>query len=56
MIDTGELKRMITNSDGDIRVYLRNVVKGINALQNEVATLKAENARLQEQIDGGKES
>jgi hypothetical protein len=50
MIDVTELKRMMTNAYGDQKVFLGNILAGINALENENRRLKKDNEKLLEQL------
>ena len=50
MIDTLELKRMMTNASGDQKTVLGNIIKGIAMLENENRSLRTENSNLQKQL------
>jgi hypothetical protein len=50
MIDT-ELRRMLTNSVGDQKIILQNIIQGIANLQTELKALKIENKALKAALE-----
>ena len=56
MIDTSELKRMMTNADGDHKIFIGNIIRGIHALENENRLLKIDNAKLVKQLGESSET
>lgn len=49
--DMDELKRIFTNTYDDDKSLMNRVMKGISLLNNEINSLKAENARLKKELD-----
>ncbi len=49
-IQVDELRRMMTNADGEARRELAGILNAIVALQNDNRALKSENKKLKEQL------
>lgn len=50
-IDLTELQRMTTNSDGEQRQMLRNIMQSIVLLETEVSKLRIENLKLKTNLE-----
>lgn len=51
MVNTTELRRMLTNAVGDQKIILQNILQSISNQENEIRTLKAENRSLKEELE-----
>jgi hypothetical protein len=51
MVNTTELRRMLTNAVGDQKVIIQNILQDISKVENEIRTLRAENKSLKEELE-----